>query len=88
VPQALAGTDRPFAAILMDIEMPRVGGGAACAALRRGGCALPIIAVSGTAEGEEDLRRCGFTGALGKPFTQETLRGALVAHVVGGGGVR
>ncbi len=66
--------------ILLDINMPRVGGDVACAALRAGGCRLPIIAVSGTAEGADELRRYGFTAVLGKPFTQELLRATLVAH--------
>lgn len=64
----------------MDITMARVCGDAACAALRAGGCMLPIIAVSGTSEGPEYLRAAGFSAALGKPFTLVALRGLLQAQ--------
>ena len=86
VPHALAaaaarGPGNGYDAILMDINMARVNGDVACAALRAAGCALPVIAVSGTADDPEYVRRCGFTGVLSKPFSLEQLREALVAHI-------
>ncbi len=86
VPHALAaaearGPGNGFDAILMDVNMARVNGDVACAALRAAGCALPVIAVSGTADDPEYVRRCGFTGVLSKPFSLEQLREALVAHI-------
>ncbi len=85
MPAALAAAEAssaPFDAILMDINMHRMGGDAACAALRATGCALPIIAVSGTADRVDYVRRFGFSAVLTKPFTHEALRAALVTHVV------
>ena len=76
VPQALARGG--YDVILMDINMTRVGGDVACAALRASGCVLPVLAVSGTSEGGEYLRRYGFSGLLAKPFSSEQLRDALV----------
>lgn len=78
-----AASGRPFNLVMMDINMPRMGGDAACAGLRAGGATLPVLAVSGTSEGPEFLRRAGFTALLPKPFTLERLRGALVAHTTG-----
>jgi CheY-like chemotaxis protein len=89
VPEALAA-GRAYDVVLMDISMRRVCGDVACATLRAAGATLPILAVSGNAEGAgDDLMRHGFTAALGKPFTIEALRDALVTHAGGGavGGV-
>jgi CheY-like chemotaxis protein len=72
-----AARARTISVILMDINMPRVNGDAACAALRASGCTLPILAVSGNVETAEYWRKHGFTGALGKPFTLEQLHAAL-----------
>ena len=88
VPHALAaaaarGPGNGYDAILMDINMARVNGDVACAALRAAGCALPVIAVSGTADDPEYVHRCGFSGVLGKPFSVEQLHDALVTHVTG-----
>jgi two-component system capsular synthesis sensor histidine kinase RcsC len=78
VPAAVASG--AFDAILMDLNMPHVGGDVACAALRAAGSRIPILAVSGTTEGEALVRRFGFTAILGKPFSVEQLREALEKH--------
>ncbi len=72
---------RPYDIVLLDINMPRMCGDVACAALRAAGrTALPILAVSGTSEGPEFVRRAGFSGLLPKPFSLEGLREALVTY--------
>ena len=80
---AAAGPSSGIDVILMDINMVRLNGDAACAALRASGCSLPIIAVSANVDTSEYVRRFGFTAALGKPFSPEQLREALVTHATG-----
>jgi CheY-like chemotaxis protein len=75
---------RGIDAILMDINMPRMGGDEACAALRAAGWTLPIFAVSGTPESQEVTRQYGFTATLSKPFSLEQLRAALAAQRAAG----
>ena len=79
VAAATLSPDGPFDVILLDLDMARVGGYEACRELRRGGSAIPIVAVSGTTDSLEVMLRAGFTGLLGKPFTMEQLRRALIA---------
>lgn len=62
--------------ILMDVHMPVMDGIQAAIALRAGGCTLPILALSGTAD-REDLQNCrdaGMNGALEKPFTLDAFQ--------------
>jgi CheY-like chemotaxis protein len=70
-----------YDAVLLDINMPRMNGDVACAALRGAGWTLPILAVSGTADDPGLVRAAGFSGVLGKPFSLEQLRAALVTNV-------
>jgi CheY-like chemotaxis protein len=77
---AESAAGRDIDAILMDLDMPRMRGDAACAALRAAGRTLPIFAVSGTPESPEATRRCEFTAALSKPFSLEQLRAALTTQ--------
>jgi CheY-like chemotaxis protein len=79
VPAAVARED--FDVILMDIRMVRMNGDAACAALRAGGFAGPVVAVTGnaTAHDAADYAWRGFTATLGKPFGPAELRGCLEA---------
>ncbi len=68
-----AAMELPFDVILMDMRMPGLSGEEAVAEIRRGGpnAACPIIAFSASADpGQlDELRRLGFDGCLGKPFT-------------------
>ena len=61
--------------------MPRMRGDAACEALRRSGCSLPILAVSAnaTAADSDILLARGFDGLLAKPFTATEMRHAIMA---------
>jgi CheY-like chemotaxis protein len=62
--------------ILMDVHMPAMDGIQATMTLRAGGCTLPILALSGTAD-RDDLQDCldaGMNGALEKPFTLDAFR--------------
>ena len=56
--------------ILMDVHMPEMDGIEATIALRAGGCALPILALSGTAAASDfkDCLDAGMNGSLEKPF--------------------
>ena len=59
-----------FDVILMDMEMPEMGGIEATKALRAEGVVVPIIALSGHTSPDQ-IRKCmeaGMTGHLGKPF--------------------
>ncbi|MGZ3345066.1 MAG: ATP-binding protein [Caulobacteraceae bacterium] len=68
-----AAMELPFDVILMDMRMPGLSGEEAVAEIRRGGpnAACPIIAFSASADPHQlaELRRLGFDGCLGKPFT-------------------
>lgn len=64
--------------ILLDLTMPRMGGGEVAAELQRMGIHAPVVLVTGY--GEEGLRedeRCGVAGVLQKPFTPDILRTAV-----------
>ena len=70
-----AAANRPFSAILMDVQMPVMDGLTATRLLRSRGIEIPIIAFSANAM-PEDVQRCleaGCSGHLGKPFAQEEL---------------
>jgi CheY-like chemotaxis protein len=77
--------DRPPNLILLDLEMPRMDGAAACAAMRRipALAVTPIIIMSATGS-EENRRRClnaGCTEFVVKPEQPEELLG-LIARVL------
>jgi signal transduction histidine kinase/CheY-like chemotaxis protein len=75
---------RPYAAILMDVNMPVLDGcAAACQIItRHGGAAPPIIALTASVQ-EEDRQRCfaaGMAGFLPKPLRLDELSDVLACH--------
>ncbi|MBU1375846.1 MAG: PAS domain S-box protein [Alphaproteobacteria bacterium] len=74
----------PFDAILMDLNMPRMGGAAACAVIRRGGGpneTTPILAFSAVEGRDADvsaLTAAGFDGLVSKPVDPAALIAAVV----------
>jgi CheY-like chemotaxis protein len=76
---------RPFDAVLMDVQMPRLSGHQAARALRErhGERMPPIIALTAAAlvsEREEALS-AGMCDFLTKPIDAERMRSVLAAHV-------
>ena len=73
----------PFDAILMDLNMPGMGGHAACAAIRRSGGvneSTPILAFTALAEDDADLdalTAAGFDGMVSKPVSPAALIAAV-----------
>ena len=67
--------------LVLDINMPRLAGTDVARAVRAeaSGRAVPILAVTANARPEQVAHyiEAGFDGCLGKPFTAETLSGAL-----------
>jgi CheY-like chemotaxis protein len=73
--QAMAslGEEKPFDLILMDVQMPKLGGCEATIQLRQAGYAHPIVALTADATDQEQ-RRCmaaGCNGFLAKPASRE-----------------
>jgi signal transduction histidine kinase/ActR/RegA family two-component response regulator len=74
---------RPFAAVLMDMQMPEIDGYAATQALRDAGFARPIIALSAHAM-IEDRERClaaGCNAFAAKPIDRRALVELLAEHL-------
>jgi len=76
---AASAQGRPFDAVLMDVQMPRMSGHEATRALRAAGHRLPIIALTAAAlvtERDEALR-AGMDDFLTKPIDADRLRATL-----------
>ncbi|MCY2988040.1 MAG: ATP-binding protein [Planctomycetota bacterium] len=74
---------RPYALILMDIQLPRMDGLAATRRLRTQGWTGPIVALTAYAM-NDDRERClaaGCDGYLSKPISSKGLRDALRRYV-------
>ncbi|MCB0405143.1 MAG: response regulator [Bdellovibrionales bacterium] len=72
-----------FDIILMDIQMPVLGGKEATARLRESGCRLPIVALTaaGIPKERTSYLNDGFTDYLVKPFKPEKLIETLSKHL-------
>jgi len=69
------------ALVLLDLNMPGLGGLAVLDALRGLDPPVPVLLVSGAADllGADELARLGAAGALAKPFDLARLREAVAA---------
>jgi CheY-like chemotaxis protein len=82
--EALRAADAgQFDLLLMDVNMPRLGGIEATRRLRGRGFRLPILALTAHALGTHDAecRAAGFDGSLYKPFYPETLTEAVMRAI-------
>jgi CheY-like chemotaxis protein/HPt (histidine-containing phosphotransfer) domain-containing protein len=75
--EAMASVElgKPFDLILMDVQMPKLGGCEATMQLRQAGYAHPIVALTADATDQEQ-RRCmtaGCNGFLAKPASREAI---------------
>ena len=72
-----------YAAILLDIIVPLKTGDSVCMQLRRLGCRIPMLAVTGSVDPTdmERMRASGFNGILSKPFTSAELCTAILAAI-------
>lgn len=75
----LAVRRRPYALVLMDIQMPGMNGFEAATAIRADGGSVPIIAFTALARGEAAgrLESAGMDGYIAKPFTSQELLAAI-----------
>ena len=65
-----AALRRPFAALVLNVSLPRLGGLRACAAVRRRGGTVPVLLLSPSATADERVRglRAGAEDYLAEPF--------------------
>ncbi|MDO9073744.1 MAG: PAS domain S-box protein [Rubrivivax sp.] len=83
--QAAAAAGRPFDAVLMDVQMPRMSGYEATRALRAAGQRLPVIALTAAAlvSEREEAMRAGMDDFLTKPIDAERLQATLARWCAG-----
>lgn len=69
-----------FDLVLMDVNMPRLGGIEAARRLRQNGFRRPILALTAHALGarSDDYGSGGYSGSLQKPFYPDTLTEAVM----------
>ncbi len=80
-------TKQPYDIILMDVQMPRMGGIEAVRILREKGLTIPIAALTAHAMKDERERclRAGFSSFLAKPIQQDALLGLVEGLLAGRG---
>lgn len=84
---ALAAVDAgPFDLVFTDLRMPGTDGLALVAELRRRGCRVPTVLLTGhaTPEATARARELGVAGCLSKPFRPEQL-GAAIGQAISAG---
>ena len=81
-------TERKYAAILMDVQMPEIDGLMATQRIRSqtDGAMVPIIAMTANAfeEDVQETRRAGMDAHLSKPIDPELLYGTLQSCILSG----
>ncbi len=90
--EAAAACGRPYALVLMDMQMPRLDGLSATRRLRAAGFdgeSLPIIALTANAFAEDitDCRKAGMQGHLSKPLRSRDFIAAVRRWAGSGGGM-
>src|SRR4051812_14492297 len=68
--------------VLVDVNMPRLGGADFCREYRERGGAAPVVLISASSDGPERARACAADGFIAKPFRVATILDA-VTHYAG-----
>lgn len=71
-----------IALVLMDIQMPKMDGYQATAAIRKAGYGVPVVAVTANAPIDQTWRTCGMNEFIQKPLKKERLASLLVTYGV------
>jgi len=81
-------SDAPFDVVLLDLDLPGLGGMELAGHLRNQGYAMPLLAVTARTDPgiEQQVREAGFQGFLRKPVTGDLLEQAIARVVVEGRG--
>jgi CheY-like chemotaxis protein len=74
----------PFHAVILDVIMPRLGGGEALSQIRVLAPNLPVVMASGFGADQEQLLRDGAVAFVPKPFTA-TIMSQVLSKVLGNG---